>query len=194
MDKSSCYQFLVNTGTEVSMLPPSHMDHKHAQEGCNLLAVNGSVTATYGIWSLALDLGFRCTFRWALVITYVQSAIVGPDFLRHYSLLVDIKHSCLVDAITQLWVQGISFKISSSSPTVYHPQPTNTFTAIMRECPTVLQPQFCSQAITHGITHHIQTTGPPISAWTRQLVPEKLTIARQDFEHTLLLRHSTSFL
>ena len=126
MDKSSGYQLLVDTGAEVSMLPPSRSDRKHAREGCNLLAVNGSAIATYGERSLTLDLGLRCTFRWVFIIANVQSAILGADFLRHYSLLVVMKHSRLVDAITQLRVQGISSKVSSPSPTVYHPQPTNT--------------------------------------------------------------------
>ena len=185
MDKSCGYRLLVDTGAEVNVLPPSRSDRKHAREGCNLLAVNGSAIATYGERSLTLDLGLRRTFRWVFIIANVQSAILGADFLRHYSLLVDMKHSRLVDAITQLRVQGISSKVSSPSPTVYHPQPTNTFTAIMMEYPTVLQPHFCSQTINHGITHHIQTTDPPISARTRQLAPEKLTIARQEFEHML---------
>ena len=195
MDKSSGYRLLVDTGAEVSVLPPSRSDRKHAREGCNLLAVNGSAIATYGERSLTLDLGLRCTFRWVFIIANVQSAILGADFLRHYSLLVDMKHSRLVDAITQLRVQGISSKVSSPSPSVYHPQPTNTFTAIMMEYPTVLQPHFCSQTVNHGITHHIQTTGPPISARTRRLAPEKLTIARQEFEHMLeqgIVRPSSS--
>ena len=169
----------------MSVLPPSRSDRKYAREGCNLLAVNGSAIATYGERSLTLDLGLRRTFRWVFIIANVQSAILGADFLRHYSLLVDMKHSRLVDAITQLRVQGISSKVSSPSPTVYHPQPTNTFTAIMMEYPTVVQPRFCSQTINHGITHHIQTTGPPISARSRRLAPEKLTIARKEFEHML---------
>ena len=102
MDKSSGYRLLVDTGAEVSVLPPSRSDRKHAGEGCNLLAVNGSAIATYGERSLTLDLGLRRTFRWVFIIANVQSAILGADFLRHYSLLVDMKHSRLVDAITQL--------------------------------------------------------------------------------------------
>ena len=59
--------------------------------------------------------------------------------------------------------------MSSPSPTVCHPQSPNTFTDIMTEYPTVLQPHFHSQTVDHGITHHIQTSGPPISARTRRL-------------------------
>ena len=178
MDKSSGYRFLIDTGAEIGVIPPSRSDRKYRQERCNLLAINGSPIATYGKKSLTLDLGFKRTFRWVFIIANVPSPILGADFLRQYSLLVDMKHCRLVDALTQLRVQGILSQVYSPSPTVYHPQPPNTFTAIMTEYPTVLQPHFYSQTVGRGITHHIRTSGPPISARTCQLPPEKLTIAR----------------
>ena len=45
------------------------------------------------------------------------------------------------------------------------------------------------------MTHHIQTTGPPVSAKPRRLAPEKLAVARQEFEHVLeegIIRPSSS--
>ena len=49
--------------------------------------------------------------------------------------------------------------------------------------------QVCSldQPIQHDVTHHITTTGPPVSARTRRLAPERLKIARQEFDHMLQL-------
>lgn len=96
-----------------------------------------------------------------------------------------MKHSCLIDTITQLRVHRIVSQMSSPSPMVYCPQSTNTFTAIVAKYPTVFQPHFHNQTVEHSITHHIQTTGPPISARAWRLAPEKLTIARQEFEHML---------
>ena len=133
--------------------------------------------------------------RRIFIIADIKSPIIGADFLRHYSLLVDMTRSRLVDGITQLRVQGISSQVSSPSPTVCHPQPTNIFTAIVAEFPTVLQPHFYSQSVKHDITHHIRTTGPPLKARTRRLPPEKLTIAKQEFEHMLeqeIIRPSSS--
>ena len=49
----------------------------------------------------------------------------------------------------------------------------------------VIWPSTGSHPIKHDITHHITTTGPPVSACPRRLSPEKLTIARQEFEHML---------
>ena len=102
MDKSSGYRFLIDTGAEISVLPPSRSDRKHPQKGSDLLAVNGSAITTYGKRSLTLNLGLRRTFRWVFIIANVQSPIIGADFLRQYSLLVDVKHCCLVDSITHL--------------------------------------------------------------------------------------------
>ena len=47
-DNNSAYRFLVDTGAEVSVLPPTRTVRKHPQGGCNLLAVNGSSIPTYG--------------------------------------------------------------------------------------------------------------------------------------------------
>ena len=41
--------------------------------------------------------------------------------------------------------------------------------------------------VQHDVTHHIMTSGPPISARPRRLAPERLHIARQEFEHMLQL-------
>ena len=65
--KRQCFmstnKLYIDTGAEISIIPPSHSDRKYRQEGCNLLAVNESTIATYGKRSLTLDLGLRRTFR-----------------------------------------------------------------------------------------------------------------------------------
>ena len=49
--------------------------------------------------------------------------------------------------------------------------------------------QVCSQdiPILHDVTHHIDTTGPPVTARPRRLRPERLKVAKQEFEHMLQL-------
>jgi len=39
--------------------------------------------------------------------------------------------------------------------------------------------------VKHNVTHHINTTGPPVYAKARRLPPDCLHIARQEFEHQL---------
>ena len=55
-DNNSAYRFLIDTGAEISMLLPTRTDRKHPQEGCNLLAVNGSSIPTHGKHSPTLTL------------------------------------------------------------------------------------------------------------------------------------------
>ena len=191
-DNNSAYRFLVDIGAEVSVLPPTRTDRKHPQEGCNLLAVNGSSIITYGKRSLTLNLGLRRAFRWIFIVANVQEPILGADFLR---LLVDIKHSRLIDATTQLRVQGVLSQATSPSPSFLPLQPTNVFTSIIAKYPAVFQPHLNSHSVVHDVTHHIQTSGPPICARARRLSPEKLAVAKQEFEHLLeqgIIRASSS--
>ena len=55
-DPSTSLRFLVDTGAEVSVMPPSAADRKHRQ-GLTLQAVNSSSITTYGSHSLSLGLG-----------------------------------------------------------------------------------------------------------------------------------------
>ncbi|GFX38970.1 retrovirus-related Pol polyprotein from transposon opus [Trichonephila clavipes] len=52
------------------------------------------------------DLGLRRVFRWPFIAAAVSQPIIGADFLRHYGLLVDIRHGRLVDSLTKLQTQG----------------------------------------------------------------------------------------
>ena len=195
INKTSGVHFLVDTGAEVSVIPPSRTERKHSQQAFTLQAVNNTAITTYGYKSLTLDLGLRRTFRWIFIIADVQNPILGADFLRSYSLLVDMKHNKLLDSLTQLRVQGIVAQESSPSPTFFNIQPTNEFEAILTNFPDVTQPQCGNNPIKHDVTHHIITTGPPVSAHPRRLSPEKLKIAHQEFDHMLqegIIRPSSS--
>ena len=41
--------------------------------------------------------------------------------------------------------------------------------------------------VKHNITHHIETTGPPVSARPRRLASDRLKVAKQEFEHMMQL-------
>ena len=81
--------------------------------------------------------GIKMHIQVVFVITNIKSSILGADFLRYYSLLVDMKHSWLVDAITQVWVNKLSSQMSLPSPALYCKQRINTSTAIVAEYPAV---------------------------------------------------------
>ena len=194
-DRLTGCRFLVDTGAQVSAIPPTPAQRKHPQEGLHLQAVNNSTIATYGNQLMTLDLGLRRSFHWIFVIAEVQTPILGADFLQHFGLLVDVRHTCLSDEVTHLKVHGVLSIVTSPSPSLLPKQSLNEFHAILSEFPELLQPQRGEQPVKHDITHHIVTTGPPIKARTRRLSPERLKIARQEFEHMLqqgIIRPSSS--
>ena len=185
-DRNSGIQFLIDTGAQVSVIPPSPKE-RHSPSALTLQAVNNTSISTYGSRSLTLNLGLRRTFRWVFVVADVTHAILGIDFLQHYSLMVDLRQRRLVDAVTSLHVQGIISALTSPSPTLLPRDTSDPFARIVSEFPAVTQPNITTKIVKHGVTHHLTTTGPPVSARARRLSPERLRIARQEFNHMLEL-------
>ena len=89
-DKVSKRQFLVDTGVEVSVLPATGFEQRTRPRGVSLLAANNTSIRTYGTHTLILHFGSN-TYRWNFIVADVSRPLVGADFLRSYSLLVDLK-------------------------------------------------------------------------------------------------------
>ena len=195
-DRTSGTRFLVDTGAQVSVIPPPpNCSRKLSSTDVTLQAVNNSGIATFGERSLTLNLGLRRIFRWVLIVAEVTHAILGADFLSHFHLLVDVNRCRLVDATTHLHVHGIATHEPSPQPTVPHPVCQDSFLELLEEFPTLLHLPPLDQPVAHGVTHHILTKGPPVSSRPRRLAPERLQIARQEFNHMLelgIIRPSSS--
>ena len=169
------------------MIPPSRSIRRQPADLFTLQAINNTSIATYGTRSLTLDLGLRRTFRWVFVVANVKYPILGADFLRHFSLLVDMRHHRLADGLTQLSVQGVTCRMGSPSPAILPRKPTSVYDKILADFPTVTRPCTADAPTKHDVTHHISTTGPPTYARPRRLGPERLRVARQEFDHMLEL-------
>ena len=129
------------------------------------------------------------------MVAEVTCPILGADFLQHYGLVVDLKLRCLTDTTTSLRVTGVLAATSSPSPSLLPCNPATVFDAIVSEFPSVTQPHLTSMPMKHKVNHHISTLGPPVSARTRHLSPERLNIAHDKFAHMLelgIIRPSSS--
>ena len=97
--------YLLDTGAEVSVLPPRSEDRDRSPvNNMQLQAANGNAIRTFGQRSVAVELGLAKSFEWSFTIADVLKPILGADFLRHYGLLVDLKCKRLMDADTFLTV------------------------------------------------------------------------------------------
>ena len=196
-DRSSNTRFLVDTGAEVSVISPTRVERSHPQRAFFLQGVSGSRIATYGVRSCTLNIGLRRTFRWVFVVADVKQAILGADFLQHFSLVVDVCRRTLSDSTTRLRVDGLPSDFTLASPGLSHLQQdaSNPFLSLLSEFPALTQACAADHPIKHDVVHYIETTGPPVSARARRLAPERLRIARAEFDHMLelgIIRPSSS--
>ena len=121
------------------------------------------------------------------VVADVQHAIIGADFLRNFSLLVDLNHGRLINNTTHLHIHGITTQVVLPSPSVLRPVAQNAFSAVLGEFPSLMHPLAPDQPIHHDVRHHITTMGPPAAAHPCHLAPDRLHIARQEFEYMMEL-------
>ena len=93
-DERSGKYFLVDTGSALSIIPPSRSD---TRKTCSrsLIAANGSPIKTFGTRLMLLNLGLQ-KYSWRFIIADVTQPIMGADFLRSHSLLVDLANERLI--------------------------------------------------------------------------------------------------
>ena len=186
-DKYTNTRYLVDTGSEVSVIPPTPADRRRSPDPLTLMAVNHTPIHTYGKRSLTLNLGLRRSLPWIFVVADVQRPILGADFLRHFGLLVDMQRRQLVDSHTHLHIQGILSPDPSPSPSIYPKDTNNPYLTLLAEFPALTQVCSPDTPVMHDITHHIETTGPPVFSRPRRLAPDRLKVAKREFEHMLQL-------
>ena len=108
---------------------------------------------------------------------------------------MDIRKSRLLDILTQLQVHGLSTQTASACLSLPSLDSQDPYSAVLAEFPGILRPRTKEQPCQHTVTHHIRTTGPPVSARPRRLSPDRLRIAKQEFDHMLdlgIIRPSSS--
>ena len=179
-DTISKRQFLVDTGAEISVLPATGLDRCTRQTGPSLLAANGSSIRTYGTRTLSLHFASN-TYQWNFVVADVSRPLLGADFLRSNSLLVDLQGKRLVDAAT-------FHSVPLSSTRVFAPcldaisSSTDQYNLLLAEFPDITTPNFVQSDPKHGMEHFITTKGPPVHARARRLPPDKLAAAKAEFD------------
>ncbi|GFU95944.1 hypothetical protein TNCV_252951 [Trichonephila clavipes] len=91
LDSKSGQKFLIDSGSEICVIPPSPTMNKSPQSNFSLFAVNNTKIPAYGMVRKELNLGLRRPFIWTFIIADVSSPIIGADFLKHFNLLIDLK-------------------------------------------------------------------------------------------------------
>jgi cleavage and polyadenylation specificity factor subunit 1 len=114
------------------------------------------------------NIGLRRDFTWHFILADVMQPLIGSDFLSH-GLLVDCKRTRLLDEITSLTTPA-----HAASPRIDN---------LLSEFPERTRPAGVQRSVRHTTVHYIRTTpGPPVTRRPRRLVPDRLKVAKAEFE------------
>ncbi|GFW59646.1 hypothetical protein TNCV_2756551 [Trichonephila clavipes] len=178
--------FLIDTGSDVSIIPATKTQRQNNSQ-MTLSAANTSPIHVYTTQTLSLDLGLRRIFQWTFLVGNVSTPIIGADFLYNFRLVPDISNQALLDSETNIKCHCIlgNSRIHSiktvSGDSVYH--------ELLRKFPDITKPPRPDQEIKHSVVHHIETTSRPVTAKARRLAPDRLRIAKAEFENMITLSH-----
>ena len=177
--------YLIDTGAEVSVLPPRSEDRNRSPiNNMQLQAANGTAIRTFGQRSVTVELGLAKSFEWSLTIADVSKPIIGADFLRHYGLLVDLKCKRLMDAETFLTVPT-SYRRSTVSKLCVLVK-NDSYSDILSEFQEVTTPCIKKCRLLGKVDNHIDTRcRRPVFARARRLSPDKLAAAKKEFNKLL---------
>ena len=88
--------------------------------------------------------------------------------------------------MTQLTIQGVVSTEPSVTPSLLPKQVHNQYFTMLHDFSSLLK-LYNQQVITHKVTDHITTTGPPLHLPTCRLSPEWFDLAQKEFEPILQL-------
>ena len=131
-------------------------------------------------------------YQWSFTIADVSRPLLGADFLRTNSLLVDLKGRRLVDAETY---HSVPLGATRTPALHLNAVTSNQYNTLLSQFPEITMPVFTQAAIKHTVEHFISTKGPPVHARPRRLCPDKLVAAKAEFanmEAMGLIRRSSS--
>lgn len=179
-DRSSNVKFLIDTGSDVSIVPATSKQKQQKPVPIQLHAANGSSIKVYGSRYIDTDLALRRKFCWNFLIADVGVAIIGADFLANFGLLVDLKNRRLVDSKTGLHAGGglaVSSIFGVTTIGFAHP-----FRDLLQEFREITLPTTIRSTVKHDVKHFIQTKGPSVAFKVRRMSPDKVDAAKKEFK------------
>lgn len=159
-----------------------------------LKAANGVPITTGAEHAMCLTFATTTTskrvFCWDFLYGNVDGPIIGNDFLTANSLCVDPANTCVRHLPTGTCFPGVtSFSLGAAAIL------SADVGQLLSEFPEAAASGSYLPPAVHGVEHHLETTGPPVTAKFRRLDAEKLTAAKSifaDWEKAGIVRRSGS--
>lgn len=185
-DSHTRWTFLIDCGSDISILPRKLIKGKLIRNPfMSLRAANATPIPTYGEREITVSLGFHKTYKFIFIIADVNYPIIGADFLGAHGILVDIAKKRLIDNSTLVSVVGSCRAIEYNCYSVVS---SDGYTAqLVRDFPSVFSAPNYRAPIVHSVVHRIDTRGHLPSCTPRRLAPDRLKIAKREFEDMVKL-------
>ena len=184
VDCTTKARYLIDSGAEVSVIPPSGKERRDpARAAYDLIAANGSPIPTYGAKDVSLTMSPARRFHWWFVVAEVSHPILGIDFLTAQNITVDFGKRQVIHQPTQTVIPALSEQKAYPSITLI--RQTQTYTNLLQQFPELTSSKPNPHRRDPGVRHRIITEGHPCFARPRRLPPERLQAAQQEFHHLL---------
>ena len=177
IDSISRRKCLLDTGSQVSLWPPSPTTSTIHSSRVRLGAANGTPIKAFGSQKKKIKIGDKSN-SFIFIIAQVARPILGLDFLPHFGMSINLLRGRLIHSgvsthfsATTSAISGVNVVLSESP-----------FVQILREFPEISNVELASSTTKHGVECYIHTSGPPIRTPLRRLSPEKLRVAKQYFD------------
>ncbi|GFW68388.1 transposon Ty3-I Gag-Pol polyprotein [Trichonephila clavipes] len=99
-------------------------------------------------------------------------------------LLIDLHSRKLIDGVTNLSIKGEVATIQENNDLSTVNRASKYFN-LLNLYHDLTKPNLVNRVVKHGVKHHILTTGQPVYSKARQLAPDKLKLAKQEFQFML---------
>jgi hypothetical protein len=119
----------------------------------------------------------------------VTQTLIGVDFLSHFGLLVECRNNRLLDRVMSLSSPAQpDNSLTPSVKTIIIGTPVDSFLAEFQD---LIRPAGVQSEVCHNTILHIRTIpGPPVTCQPRRFAPDRLSIAKAEFD--VMLRDGTA--
>ena len=197
--KAAKFNFIVDTGAAVSVLPLKIVKHLTLNPTpVKLSAANRTQIEVYGEALMTFTLGsLRRDFSWNFVVADTSQPLLGQDFLAHHKLLIDCAQGQLIDPITERKTGYITNGTISQIIVNEIENMNSLVIPLFEKYPSLLKPKnFYENPKEMKVSHTIDTENAhPTFCKTRRLTVEKEQAAKTEYGNLLkmgILRPSKS--
>lgn len=196
---SAFVKFILDTGATVSILPKSYANGITLHPtGVNITSASGQPITVYGEALLDITLiSLRRVFTWNFVIADTTHPLIGIDFLSHFGLTINCQQNQLCDNTTKsvMQIQRYTENIENIQINNITELPSAA-RELLKKYKSLTSSHNIQAKSTTNVYHRIETADcQPVYCRRRNLPPEKLEAAKQEFKNLLsagIIRQSKS--